>query len=495
MKYITLLKNKKLTIKVVEKPLNQVNRQESSILETPILVEKQVSASSLKLSSESEKQDRAIEIDQKSEHVVSSSKYLLVEITRQTGIVEKFTSNDTGFAKREGDENVLEPKELLDNLVIKEKRSFYKNLLQHKFNDIENIVILSGAGSSVGIGVKNKGQTMVGLWNLMESEKPEVLKFLITETKYHDLDEQKNIVQEGLIKDLETLLSNAGRKNIVSPSDKLTEVIKLTREFIAEKCTLTLPHNAPHIHFLNKVLLRPQKFPRVKIFTLNYDTLFEQAAALEKFTVIDGFTFSNPRIFNGKYFDYDIIETRHNRQDKKDSTIAKLFYLFKMHGSLNWRKKDSESEVDQFDGDIKVDERVMIFPQDSKYEHSYEQPYFEMMARFQQALRTENTLLITIGFSFFDKHISSVILESIKQNPSLNLIALTYPAVVNGEADAKEYQKELHRITEIQSRVTLVAENFEDFAKEYPENLAHRRFDLLEELNKNLKALSSDEHN
>ena len=162
-----------------------------------------------------------------------------------------------------------------------------------------------------------------------------------------------------------------------------------------------------------------------------------------------------------------------------------------MHGSLNWKR--NKSEIEQFDNEIDIEDRVMIFPQDSKYEHSYEQPYFEMMARFQQTLRTDNTLLITIGFSFIDKHISSVILESIKQNSSLNLLAFTFPSIVDGSETAKSYQKELHRISEMQSRVTLVAETFENLANEYPENIAHKRFDLLEDLNESLKKIVHDE--
>jgi len=282
-------------------------------------------------------------------------------------------------------------------------------------------------------------------------------------------------------------------KQILDPTENLNKAITEVKKIVVDRCSLKLPPNSPHLHFLNKTLLRPQKFPRTKIFTLNYDTLFEQAAGNDKFTVIDGFTFSSPRIFNGKYFDYDIIETKHNRQDKKDSTIAKLFYLFKMHGSLNWKKNEATSEIEQYDEkNIEVNERVMIFPQDSKYEHSYEQPYFEMMARFQQALRTENTLLITIGFSFIDKHISSVILESIKQNASLNLMAFTYPAIVRFDEDAREYQKELYNITNIQNRVTLIAETFEDLANNYPENIAHNRFDLLEQLNEGLKSVKAN---
>jgi hypothetical protein len=408
------------------------------------------------------------------------SKFTEVEIQRDNGKVEKYL-DDNGSTIKEGGEKVSDKN--LTEFALSEKRLFYKNLLQHQYNEIEHIVILSGAGTSKGIGKENKGLTILELWDAIEKEKKESLEVLISESGYDAND-----------KDLERLLTRAGMKlQITSENEKekLKTAIKDVKETIAEKCDLKLPIDAPHVHFLNKVLLRPQKFPRTKIFTLNYDTLFEQTADKEKFTVIDGFTFSNPRTFNGKYFDYDIIETKHNRQDKKDSTIPKLFYLFKMHGSLNWKKDDSEI-VQVNKENINADERVMIFPQDSKYEHSYEQPYFEMMARFQQTLRTENTLLISIGFSFIDKHISSVILESLKQNPSLNLMVFTYPDTVASDADAKDYQKELNAIAEIQSRVTLVAEKFDDFANVYPENIAHARFDLLEQLNENLKKVGKD---
>lgn len=360
----------------------------------------------------------------------------------------------------------------LIEFLEKEKREFYVNLLQNQYSEIENIVILSGAGSSVDIGKTNKGLIMSGLWDDFEKEDPKSLAKLIIETGHNKSE-----------KDLESLLSKSGIHNIVK-KDSLKDEIEKVKAFIIKKCTIELPSDSPHEKFLNKVTLRSQKYPRVKLFTLNYDTLFEQAASEEKFTVIDGFTFSNPREFNGKYFDYDIIETRHNRQDKKDSTISKLFYLFKMHGSLDWIKKGNQI-IQSNNAPTKSEDRVMIFPQDSKYEHSYEQPYFEMMARFQQSLRNENTLLISIGFSFIDKHISSVILESLKQNPSLNLLSFNYPSVITNR---NEYQNELNTIAENYSHVTLVAEKFEDLAKEYPTNKAHKRNDIIEEIAKALKS-------
>lgn len=428
----------------------------------------------------------ALEQDEKEEGQINLKSF---KILFENGSYEEFEADDKGNAKNIKEKESIEPPIPLLHYLEKVKRNFYKGLIQGKYNEIENLVILSGAGSSVGIGKTNLGLTMAGLWDKMNEIDKSCLERLIKVTKYAKVNEKDEIESESLIKDLEALLSKAGMKNSVEENDQLNKDIITAREIIAKYCSLDLPDDAPHASFLNKAVLRPQKFPRVKIFTLNYDTLFEQAAAKEKFTVIDGFTFSSPRTFNGKYFDYDIIETRHNRQDKKDSTIGKLFYLFKMHGSLNWKR--NAMEIEQSDSKIAVEDRVMIFPQDSKYEHSYEQPYFEMMARFQQSLRIENTLLITIGFSFLDKHISSVILETLKQNPSLHLIVLTFPEVAGND---KVYQQELHKITELQSRVTLIAETFKDFTANFPENIAHKRVDILEELNSQLKKISLNDN-
>ena len=40
-------------------------------------------------------------------------------------------------------------------------RDYYRGILSSHF---ENFIILTGSGSSVDIGVENKGQTMKGLW-------------------------------------------------------------------------------------------------------------------------------------------------------------------------------------------------------------------------------------------------------------------------------------------------------------------------------------------
>ena len=85
-------------------------------------------------------------------------KYETVEIERQGGLKEKYTLNESGGTKKENGEKVSDKS--LTEFALNEKRTFYKNLLQNKYKEIENIVVLTGAGSSVGIGVGNKGSAM-----------------------------------------------------------------------------------------------------------------------------------------------------------------------------------------------------------------------------------------------------------------------------------------------------------------------------------------------
>jgi len=96
------------------------------------------------------------------------------------------------------------------------------------------------------------------------------------------------------------------------------------------------------------------------------------------------------------------------------------------------------------------------------YENSYQQPFFEMMSRFQQNLRKENVLLLTVGFSFRDTHIVSAIKEALEQNTGFQLM------VVNKGIDKSGHMRWLYELACNHSNVVLIAELFENFAKNYP---------------------------
>ena len=192
--------------------------------------------------------------------------------------------------------------------------------------------------------------------------------------------------------------------------------------------------------------------------------LFEYAATEVNAIVIDGFSFTIPRTFSGRFFDYDIVQREGSKLKEEDNFIPRVFHLHKLHGSLNWERDESDKKVRIKD---KPKKPLIIYPREAKYEDSYEQPFFEMMARFQRNLRLNNdTMLICVGYSFNDKHINAAIEEALNQNPGFRL------AIIDPGFDD---DKVSHSLTVIKKealeseRILMVSETFTDFAKHFPE--------------------------
>lgn len=327
-------------------------------------------------------------------------------------------------------------------------REQYSKLLSRQF---DNIVVLSGAGTSIDIGTDNKkGQSVSGLWEkVVANIGKETLK------KFSDAIMWKNFDINNT--DLEAFLSKAIISEAYNHQDLVSDNINIIESVIREECNLTLPDNSPHEIFLRNITSRKLKYSRVKIFTLNYDLLFEQAASKGGYVVIDGFSFNTPRVFNGVNYDYDIVIRNNMRSLTEDNYAPKVFHLYKPHGSLDWEKINDHVEKNN---NPKIP--VMIYPSASKYEASYEQPYFEMMSRFQNELRKNNTILLVIGFSFYDKHIDTMITEAMNSNHSLSLIIVAPDANVNN-CFSKYRDRALK-----QRGISIISETFEDFAKYYP---------------------------
>lgn len=365
------------------------------------------------------------------------------------------------------------PNKLAYALVVKRRK--YSEFLNNQF---ENLLILTGAGSSVGIGdnivIKNvstekKGRLLAELWDdVSESITETILNRFCVLVKYDDKHKESDEDADlKYIKNLEKLLSLANiAKNYVTDAPlkgeetiDIEDIISKIEKIIKVNCTLKLPNNAPHSVFIEKISKRKVTLPRVKVFTLNYDTLFEQAGRKKNFTIIDGFSFSHPRTFSGRNFDLDIVSRNSSRVKEEDNFVQKVFHLYKPHGSVDWTKDGNE--IIQKDD---VDNPLMIFPKDSKYESSYEQPYFEMMSRFQQNLRNENTLLICVGFSFNDKHIVTAIVEALEQNPGFQLM------VVNKGIDSWSPSFiPIFEASKKHNNIVLIDETFEEFANHYPD--------------------------
>lgn len=337
------------------------------------------------------------------------------------------------------------------------KNKFYESFLKKHY---ENLIFLTAAGTSLDNGKKEKrGKTRTELWIACLKE---IDAF---ETEIKDLKDKTFYKKQ----DIENLLSYIILYNKLH-SEKIKNLQEQLENKIAQFCKLELQDQAPHVNFISKIISRKPSDSRVKLFTTNYDTLFEQAANKTGVVLIDGFSFTQPREFSGKWFDLDLVNRERTRLKEEESFISEVVHLYKLHGSLDWNQYGNK--IIQKEDNKKP---LIIYPANEKYESSYEQPYFEMMSRFQQALRKENTLLIVIGFGFQDKHIQNVIIEAVEQNPSFQLLIVNYNTnegidfnILKSFFD--DYTKQI-----VKRKVSIVFDTFSDFTKNYPENETYRK--------------------
>lgn len=330
----------------------------------------------------------------------------------------------TGFI----DEDISDISKQEDDLI----RGIVNNFSNKQY---ENMLILTGAGASIINSESYDKKELTGYTGLTIRELTNEIKEHLknSEKKLMKIDEfaeKVNYLGEDEEINIEELLSVAeSAKEFLNIEDhRFSNTLKEIEMKIKELCTLKIHEEHPHKLFLNKIISRRKSHNRVKLFTTNYDTLFEQAAQKEGIIVTDGFSYTFPRTFNSFYFDYDFIRRDESNLMNEPDYVEKVVQLYKLHGSVDWEKNQKNEIVKKEN----TEKPLMIYPRRDKYEQSYEAPYFEMFSRFQFELRKRNTLLITIGFSFNDKHIRTMVENALINNPDFNILIVDYD--INNES-------------------------------------------------------------
>lgn len=356
-------------------------------------------------------------------------------------------------------------------------KQYMRSLLTNLFSHFKHIAILTAAGTSMDNGT-HRGKTREGLWKECRDDIKTIIREL--HKKQACSHKMKAIVREKNIEEFLSYLILFEKINDEIKDSAGNSLKENIEKKIANACNLQLDKsNKHHGELLNRLVARKPSDPRVQLFTTNYDTLFEQAAKKRGFTIIDGFSFSFPRYFAGKNFDYDIVYREKTRLKQEESFVPNIFHLYKLHGSIDW-EKDENGIIQQTEKPLKP---CIIYPASEKYESSYEQPYFEMMARFQQTLRQESTLLIVIGFGFQDKHIQNVIKEAVFQNPNFHLVIINYNKKDDDETGIlpnllPDY---IDHNMSTESNVSIFFSTFKDFVETFPTNQSYYKSERLED--------------
>lgn len=346
----------------------------------------------------------------------------------------------------EGEERVfkkngitLKNEDNTENIENNDFQIMIKEIVSQFINrSFERVILLAGSGSSVTGDRENVlGRTMVDLIISVVSE-------LKLSNDYFNIEEICKIIKYPIFYDkgelafneinLEDLLSTIIRfepfvsvnknKKYQRTKNKILKVIKDKTDYDYDSDLLK------HTRVINSLSNRVKSPYKLSIVTTNYDTMFEQAAEEIDYTVIDGFTHSLNPYFNADEFEWNLVKNISNVKTKELEYKSNTIDLLKIHGSLTWERKENKIFRKPKED---VDNPILIFPSSNKYAQSYEEPYFDLFAKFQELLSKNNTLLITSGFSFGDSHITTMIERAIKRNQGICMLVTDYNIDQNGE--------------------------------------------------------------
>ena len=180
-----------------------------------------------------------------------------------------------------------------------------------------------------------------------------------------------------------------------------------------------------HVEFVNALIdsqANLERRSRTTFFTTNYDTLLEDALALNKKVVCDGFSGGAVGFWNPEY--------EFNESTNKSNSYS----LYKLHGSIDWHRDEDVGLVRARYGTKYLSDtaNIMIYPQATKYVETQKDPFASLFAGLRKTLMESNqNVLITCGYSFGDEHINAEIESALKSDGNkTTLIAFILEAPV-----------------------------------------------------------------
>jgi hypothetical protein len=197
-----------------------------------------------------------------------------------------------------------------------------------------------------------------------------------------------------------------------------------------------------HLAFLAKLVARDSNLGRAHLFTLNYDTLFEQALETLGIQYFDGFTGRADARFDPSVYGLDVYwpgEVAEGRVRRFD----KFLHLYKLHGSIHWQVRDDElrarhTELKPFEqiralapaaraAELESGTQhlspIGIFPTANKFAQTLTMPFAHIFRAFQIRLSVPQTFLLVLGYGFGDDHVTRLI-ETALMNPSLIMLVV-----------------------------------------------------------------------
>lgn len=178
--------------------------------------------------------------------------------------------------------------------------------------------------------------------------------------------------------------------------------------------------------FYQKLALRNKDNSRIRVFTTNNDLFNEIALDALNIHYINGFSGGLHKFFNPAIFNYTWSKRMDTSIDKYEP-VENMVYLYKIHGSVNWREtKDAGNNYFEIEevipSETKADGSVLIYPTPTKQDKSLGSPYVDLFREFQNKLLEPHSVLFVIGYSFSDRHVNDIIYRALATNSTINVV-------------------------------------------------------------------------
>lgn len=311
------------------------------------------------------------------------------------------------------------------------KVEFIKTKLREFFN-LKNVNFLFGAGTSNGAI-----DTMSELYKHLKFSKDE---------KNEEKEFKSIVAKEGenLENILKVMYSARNYYNGIHDDDKKAEddithykelydrLIKkieghifdsINVDFATKECPKILGY---YTTFYQKLAMRNKDLSRIRVFTTNNDLFNETALDSLNIHYINGFSGGLRRFFNPALFNYTWSKRMDTSIDKYEP-IENLVYLYKIHGSINWRESTplpgNYFEIEEFpSSDLTSDKACLIYPTPTKQDKSLGAPYVDLFREFQNKLLEPHSVLFVIGYGFNDRHVNDIIYRALATNSTINIV-------------------------------------------------------------------------
>ncbi|MEI8670263.1 SIR2 family protein [Pseudoalteromonas sp. B131b] len=183
----------------------------------------------------------------------------------------------------------------------------------------------------------------------------------------------------------------------------------------------------PHFEFIEALLISQSNLERrskTTFFTTNYDTLLEDALALHKKVVCDGFSGGAVGFWNAE------------KEFSNTAIDSNTYHLYKLHGSIDWHRDNNLGLVRARYGTKYLSDpaNIMIYPQATKYVETQKDPFASLFLGLRKTLMNgQQNTLITCGYSFGDDHINAEIESALRsESNQTTVIAFIQEAPKDG---------------------------------------------------------------